>query len=131
MIRILALVLTFLMPVTLQDDGLTKHIVRTHPNGKPYVVMYTVGTNNERVREELYYDNGKLDYVGNYKNGQEHGDWIYYWQNGNVKSFEHYERGLEEGVAYDYNEKGVKIKEYHYRKGVLLRQVDLTSNSKN
>jgi antitoxin component YwqK of YwqJK toxin-antitoxin module len=131
MFRLLAFVSIFLFSFSLQNDGLKRHVVRTHPNGKPYVVVYTLGDSNERVKEELYYENGKLDYVGTYKNGVEHGDWIYYWPNGKMKSFEHYERGLEEGIAYDCDENGQKTIEYHYRKGVLLRKVDLVAHPKN
>ncbi|WP_306640034.1 toxin-antitoxin system YwqK family antitoxin [Sanyastnella coralliicola] len=99
-----------------------RHVVRTHDNGQPYVVVYTVGEFHDRVKEELFYDNGNLDYVGHYKRGVEHGEWIYYWENGNMKSWEYYEKGREEGTHYDCNEKGEKIKLYHYRKGVLIKE---------
>lgn len=115
----------FLLPITLQDDGLVQHIVRTHDNGKPYVVVYTKGPQNERVKEQLYYDNGQLDYEGYYKKGMEHGSWTYFWPNGNLKSVEYYERGLEEGTMWDYNDQGQKIKEYRYVKGKLVKETKL------
>ena len=102
-----------------------RHVVRTHPNGQEYVVIYTIGLENERVKEELFFENGQLDYVGHYKNGQEHGDWIYYWPNGNLKSYELYKRGKEDGVHYDCDESGTRIKEYHYMNGTLVKEIDL------
>ena len=120
----LLLAITLLIPVEFQDD-IMKHIVRKHDNGNPYVVIYTQGPLNERVMEELYYENGQLDYRGHYKKGREHGSWIYYWPNGKLKSQEYYEKGLEEGVMYDYNEQGQKIKEYRYVKGTLMKETVL------
>jgi antitoxin component YwqK of YwqJK toxin-antitoxin module len=108
-----------------------KHIVRTHRNGSPHVVMYTVGNEHERVKEELYFPNGQLDYVGHYKNGVEHGEWIYYYPTGKLKSYESYIRGLEEGIHYDLDSAGTRVKEIHYHKGVLLREVDFSSRSEN
>lgn len=124
-IRNLLLVGFAMGPLALQNADLSKHIVRTHKNGKPYVVVYTQGDGQERVREELYFDNGQLDYIGNYENGQEHGEWIYYWENGEVKSYELYKNGLEQGIAYDCNEQGQRVKEYHYLNGRLVKEVDL------
>ena len=109
----------------LQNADLQKHVVRSHSNGSPYVVVYTLGEGNERVREELYYDNGQLDYIGNYKGGVEHGEWIYYWENGNIKSYEYYEDGREQCVAYECNEQGVRIREFYYMNGVLTKEVKL------
>ncbi|MFZ6051796.1 toxin-antitoxin system YwqK family antitoxin [Halocola ammonii] len=109
-----------------QSSEPEKHIVRRHDNGNPYVVVYTVGPEHDRVKEELYYENGQLDYVGHFKNGKEHGDWIYYWPNGNRKSIEHYQNGSENGTMYDYNEKGEPIVEYKYLRGILIKKTDLT-----
>lgn len=112
-------------PIVLQDSGLMKHVVRSWSSGAPYVVVYTEGPENQRVKEELYYESGGLDYVGYYKNGKEHGEWKYFWENGNVKSVAYYERGLEEGTMYDYNEKGEAIIKYRYVQGDLMSQVKL------
>ncbi len=115
----------FLFPIFLQDDGATRYVVRKHSNGNPYVVVYCVGPTTNRVKEELYYENGQLDYVGHYKNSVEHGRWTYYWENGNLKSEEFYIRGREDGTMYDYNEEGKKTTEYYYVKGTLVRETKL------
>lgn len=131
MIRMTLLSVFFLGPMSFQTDMMEKHIVRKHNNGSPYVVMYTVGEEHVQVKEELYYPNGQLDYVGHYKNGVEHGEWIYYYENGNLKSYENYLRGMEEGIHYDLDEEGNRIKEVHYRKGVVLREIDFSADPKN
>lgn len=126
MIKHTFLLFLILSPVVLQDELETRHVVRTHKNGNPYVVMYTEGPTNERVKEELYYPSGKIDYVGHYRNGAEHGEWRYYWENGVIKSFEFYVRGREEGLHYDCDSLGNRTKEFYYRRGTLMREVDLT-----
>jgi len=50
---------------------------------------------------------------------------------GKLKSYESYVRGLEEGIHYDLDSSGSKGKEIHYRKGVLLREVDFSRHSQN
>ena len=114
-----------LLPMSLQDVDLQQHVLRKWPDGKPYVVVYTSGPDQVKVKEELYYDNGQLDYSGSYLNGKEHGEWKYYWENGNIKSIEYYERGLENGTMYDYNENGQPIVEYKYVRGQLISEKKL------
>ena len=123
MIRQAFLLLFLLSPVALQDEIMERHVVRSHKNGKPYVVIYTTGEQHQKVKEELFFKNGQRDYVGNFRNGIEHGEWIYYWQNGQVKSYEYYEKGREEGVHYDCDSLGQKTKIYYFRRGTLIREV--------
>jgi len=110
------------------SQDLERHIVRKYPDGKAKVVVYVpkgATSSNSRVKEEVYFPNGKLDYVGHYKNGVEHGKWTYYWESGKIKSEEFYIKGLEEGIMWDYDQDGRKIKEYEYKKGVLIRETKL------
>lgn len=125
MIQNALLFILLLSPIALQDELLTRHVVRSHKNGQPYVVVYTIGEQHERVKEELYFDNGQLDYVGNYRNGIEHGEWKYYWRNGQLKSYEFYFRGREEGLHYDCDSLGQRTHEYLYRKGILIKETAL------
>jgi antitoxin component YwqK of YwqJK toxin-antitoxin module len=123
MFRLLILFALAALSFTPQDEDLERHVVRRHKNGTEYVVVYTKGPNYERVREELYYDNGQLDYVGNYQRGVEHGEWIYYWRNGNMKSIEYYEKGRENGIMWDFDDTGKKIREYKYMRGILVKEI--------
>jgi len=106
-------------------DSCERHVARAYSDGTPHVVVFVDPLTMERIKEEVYYENGNLDYEGFYRKGLEHGDWTYYWPNGNVKSKEHYIRGKEDGVMYDFNEKGEKTKEYRYSKGVLIEELTI------
>ena len=98
--------LTIFIGSSLFAQELERHLVHKHKNGNPKVVVYVDPDSKERLKEEIFYSNGKLDYVGHYKNGKEDGAWTYYWENGNLKSEEFYVRGMEHGVLFDYNEEG-------------------------
>jgi hypothetical protein len=125
MIRHTILFLFLLSPIALQNDAVTRHVVRSHKNGNPYVVIYTIGEEHERIKEELYFSSGALDYVGHFRNGIEHGEWKYYWENGQLKSYEFYMRGREEGLHYECDSLGNRTKEFYYRKGTLIREITL------
>lgn len=104
---------------------LERHLVHKHKNGNDKVVVYVDPVTKERLKEEIFYANGQLDYVGHYKNGKEDGKWVYYWENGKIKSEEFYIRGQEHGVMFDYNEKGEPVKRYEYKRGELISETVL------
>ena len=99
-----------------------RHVVHQYASGSPKVVVYVDPDSKERLKEEIFYANGQLDYVGHYKNGKEDGAWTYYWENGNLKSEEFYLRGMEHGIMHDYNEQGKAIKRFEYKKGELISE---------
>lgn len=103
-----------------------KYVAASHPNGKPEVVVYMKGKGEEAVKvmEKVYYPNGKLEYVGQFLNGVEHGVWTYYYENGTKKYVEHWANGVEHGVHYDYSPDGQIYRELHYEKGRLVKEVD-------
>ena len=114
------------MVLLLTSCGPSKQVAATHPNGNPEVVVYMKGkgAESEKVKEKVYYENGKLEYVGNFKDGVEHGEWIYYYEDGTKESLEHWENGLEQGVHYEYMPDGQVRRELHYDKGKLIKTVD-------
>ena len=79
-----------------------KHVAASHPNGKPEVVIYMKGEGEDAVKvmEKVYYPSGKLEYVGRFENGVEH------------------------GIHYDYSPDGQIYRELHYEKGRLVKEVD-------
>lgn len=106
--------------------GPKKHIAATHANGNPEVIVYLKGEGEdvEKVMEKVYYENGKLEYIGTFKDGVEDGEWIYYYENGTKKFVEHWEEGREHGIHYDYSPDGQVRRELHYDKGQLVKTVD-------
>jgi antitoxin component YwqK of YwqJK toxin-antitoxin module len=103
-----------------------KYVAASHPNGKPEVVIYMKGKGEEAVKvmEKVYYPSGKLEYIGQFLNGVEHGEWTYYYENGTKKYVEHWEGGVEHGIHYDYSPDGQIYRELHYEKGRLVKEVD-------
>jgi len=91
------------------------------------VIYYlSEGTSNIE-KEQVYYENGQLDYEGHYSDGIEHGTWTYYWENGNMKSQEFYVYGREEGTMFDYDKNGEKSVKYIYSKGILISKTALNT----
>lgn len=123
--RLFLILISFLLCLSSFAQELERHVVHKYKDGTPKVVVYVDPDSKERLKEEIYYPNGNLDYVGHYKNGQEHGKWTYYWENGNIKSEEFYVRGMEDGVMFDYNEEGKAIIRYEYKKGDLISETRL------
>lgn len=103
-----------------------RYVASTFPNGKPEVVIHYQGKGDSaiKVKEEVYHANGKLDYVGRFKDGKEHGVWNYYYEDGTPKFTEHWENGLEEGLQVDFAPDGKVYRELYYEKGKLVRTVE-------
>ncbi|MBK7553993.1 MAG: hypothetical protein IPI55_05215 [Flavobacteriales bacterium] len=119
--------LYLLLPLlVLSACSVKKFTASSHPNGKPEVVVYMKGDGEEaeKVMEKVYYPSGRLEYVGRFENGVEHGEWIYYYEDGTKKFVENWENGLEHGIHYDYSPDGQVYRELHYEKGRLVKEVD-------
>lgn len=102
-----------------------EQIVSKHKNGNPEFVVWMKGDPGSAkiVREEAYYEDGTIEYTGNYKDGVEDGVWIYYYENGNKRLEETYRDGLEHGVRYEYAPDGSLSAEFHYNKGRLGKEI--------
>jgi antitoxin component YwqK of YwqJK toxin-antitoxin module len=103
-----------------------RYVASSHPNGKPEVIIYMKGKGEkaEKVMEKVYYPNGRIEYIGRFQRGVEHGEWTYYYENGTRKYLERWENGLEHGVHLDFAPDGQVSRELHYEKGRLVREVD-------
>jgi antitoxin component YwqK of YwqJK toxin-antitoxin module len=115
------------MLFSLDSQAQTEYVARSWSNGNPMVVYYlTTGTSNIE-KEQVFYENGNLDYEGEYLDGVEHGYWTYYWENGQMKSQEFYVNGLEEGTMFDYDKNGEKSIKYVYSNGILMSKTVLST----
>lgn len=119
MSKVFFTVLLGCLPFVSQND-VERYVLRQHANGQPYVVFFVKGADQEKVKEELYYDNGQLESIGHFREGREHGEFVYYWPDGTVKSFEYYENGLEEGEHYDQDESGSRTAITVWNRGVIV-----------
>lgn len=102
-----------------------KVVVKTYSNGQPEVIYYLKGkeANAEKVKEEVFYENGKLEYTGEFKNGVENGEWVYYYQNGNIKAREYWKNGVESGTWKEYHPDGKLAREIIYKDGVIKETI--------
>ncbi len=55
-----------------------------------------------------YWDNGQLDYRGNYKNDKKEGTWVSYWDNGQLWDKGNIKNGKKEGRWVFYDSGGTK-----------------------
>lgn len=87
------------------------------------MVVYVVKGSTDVVKEEAFFEDGKLDFVGTYRNGLEHGLWKYYWPNGILKVEEHYEDGLEQGECRYFTDTGQLMRFVLYNKGEPVKVI--------
>ena len=115
-----------LLPCLLLGCATQKFVAAEHPDGTPQVEIFMKGKGEEalKVMEKVYYPNGKLEYVGRFQDGKEHGQWQYYYEDGTRKYLEIWENGLEQGVHYDYAPDGQVYRELHYDHGRLVKEID-------
>ncbi|HXK80987.1 MAG TPA: hypothetical protein PLO05_02370 [Bacteroidales bacterium] len=101
-----------------------KEIVKTHSSGKPAKVQYfDTSSNNKVLKHEIrYYQNGKKEMEGAYKNGKRHGKWIAWYDNEVVWSIGYYKQGLKHGKSEVYFPNG----EVRYEKNYVNDTADGT-----
>ncbi|WP_269234323.1 toxin-antitoxin system YwqK family antitoxin [Flavobacterium flavigenum] len=60
-----------------------------------------------KVRATYYYDNGKVQQEGFFKEGKLDGVWVSYDENGNKKAIAEYTNGLKTGKWIYFNDKNI------------------------
>lgn len=103
-----------------------KVVVKEFSNGKPEVIYYTkvIDGVEQKVKEEAYYENGNMEYSGEYKNDTEHGKWNYYYENGNIKAEEQWSNGTENGTFKEYHPDGKLAREIIYKNGKKMKTIE-------
>ena len=66
---------------------------------------------------ESFYENGQLDYRGNYKNGKKEGLWESYYTNGQFRRKENYKDGKQHGLHEVFYENGQLLYRRNYKNG--------------
>ena len=122
-INSLILVLALAAILGFQDVPTERRVMRKHANGKEHVVLYFDKETGYLIKEEVFYNDGKLNWSGNYKRNIEHGAWLFYHSNGKLKTTETYMNGKENGISTHYSEAGKKLKEEHWRNGKLIKEI--------
>jgi antitoxin component YwqK of YwqJK toxin-antitoxin module len=82
-------------------------VEETFPDGKEKkVVYYSDNEAHEKLREETYYPNAKMESEGAFVNGERDGIWRFWYQNGNLWSEGEFSNGKANGVRKVYYENG-------------------------
>lgn len=92
------------------DDPL-KNAVRKveskYADGKDsLVVYYSDDSKHEKIKEEVYHDNGELAIEGMYKNNKRNGLWRAWFPNGNIQAESEYTEEVPNGIRKVYFENG-------------------------
>ena len=79
---------------------------------------------------EEYYDNGKLDSKGNYKDDEEDGYWEYYNENGGLIYKGSYKNGKEDGYWNFFYDNGQLESNALYRNGEMINRFSTKEKNK-
>lgn len=123
MIATLLITFQLLFHMPIQDHGMVRQVMRKHPDGSPYVVLYFKSSTQELAKEEVFFPNGKIQWTGTYKHGKEEGVWRFYHETGKLKSEQNYSKGKEHGTCTDYDSSGKMIKQSIYKNGTLMKEI--------
>lgn len=105
-----------------QETELERRVMRKHSNGREHVVLYLDKLSGDLKKEEVFFPNGKPQWIGSYNKNIEDGSWQFYYENGKIKAVENYVGGKEHGVSTFYDESGKKIKEEFWKHGRMIKQ---------
>ena len=83
-------------------------------------LFYLVNAEKPFNGDVVSYQEGKLEFEGNIKNGLREGHWNYYFANGQKKSEGNYVSGAKDGTWTYYSENGVQSGVETYKEGVIL-----------
>ena len=67
-----------------------------------------------------YYETGKKEAEGQFKNGQQDGLWTWWHANGQKSEEGHYKNGELDGLVTEWWKNGQKHSETHYKDGKLI-----------
>ena len=92
-------------PQSIKELELSCRRIVYHNNGNVEIIGNY--KNGEREGEwKDYYENGKLAIIDNYKNGKREGEWKFYHENGKLGGIGNYKNGKQEGEWKYYHENG-------------------------
>ncbi len=93
-----------------------------YKNGIPEKInYYSTIDRSELIKKELYYENGQLKLIGNYKNNRKHGQWLYYFENGIKSNESWFVNGILEGRSSSFYKNGQWRSSGYYLKGERVR----------
>ncbi|MFT7613014.1 MAG: antitoxin component YwqK of YwqJK toxin-antitoxin module [Parvicellaceae bacterium] len=95
-------------------------VLKKYTDGKPQVVVFFKIEDglHKKVKENVYYSNGNLNYSGEVLDGVEHGKWEHYYEDGTKLSEGNYLFGRENGSFKTYYPDGRLAESSTYNMGI-------------
>jgi antitoxin component YwqK of YwqJK toxin-antitoxin module len=99
-----------------------KVVEESWPSGNEKTVRFYKEKKDQKVlvREILYYDNGKKEREGTFKNGERDGKWTYWYDNGNVWSEGEFKNGESHSLRRVYHPNGKLYYEGNFDNGKAI-----------
>ena len=83
-------------------------------------LFYMVNEEKPFSGDIVSYQEGKIEFEGNIRNGLREDHWVYYYTNGQKKSEGEYKAGAKDGTWTYYSENGMQSGVETYKEGVIL-----------
>lgn len=119
--KALPLVISLILILAGCKEKLSQETTLTWPDGSPQKVsFYRVnGDKKDKVKEILYYQNGKKEMEGEFAGSKKDGVWTSWFENGKIQSEGFFKNDLRNGKAVVWRENGFKYYEGTYSMGKL------------
>ncbi len=116
------LILVFLMFVSCQPEPI-RMVNEFYENGQEKNVNYYKSIHRKvLVKQELFYESGKMKVSGSFKDGQKHGQWIFYYENGLKANEDWFFEGEPDGRSTSWNKNGTTRSNGYYKHGERVRE---------
>ena len=102
-------------------EKMEQEVAETWPEGQPKKVFFYDASTGQRqkVKEVRFFESGKKEMEGHYKNGKKQGTWTFWIENGKRQSENNFNNDLRDGKATVWRENGYKYYEGTYSMGKL------------
>lgn len=114
-----ATILLFALTSTQQTQAQTKEHKQYYSNGKLWGSGYLTADDKPTGEWKTYYENGNLQQLVNYKNGEPAGEAKFYYESGKIQQISIYKDGKLEGEIRMYSENGNLQQISNYKDGKL------------
>ena len=118
-------ILVIILPLFI-SVGYSQQIIHTetYDNGNIKSITYHKKTRNgiEKVKEEIYHENGQKEGEGTFKDGKREGKWSGWYENGQKEGEGTFKDGKLEGLVTGWYENGQKNSEQLFKDGDLISE---------
>jgi antitoxin component YwqK of YwqJK toxin-antitoxin module len=92
-----------------------------------YAVLGYMNKNKNDGAWKYFFENGKIECAGSFKDDEPSGKWIWYYQNGLIRCEGKYINGKHEGLWIKYDQQGNTSRIVNYRMGEVISNIQLNT----